>query len=145
MSESWLKSCSRFLKLDPFYGWLSQTIALTLRLDWDNFKAIIIKQTNPLHNSPSLLWTMKSPLKYSSYFCKYILPNIRYTLLEIVPSFLRVCAHLTVFIVPWLLLCNNDNDGNRKYSSSIRCEWIDVYHNNNAYLTNRFFCEHMFL
>ena len=134
------------MKLDTFDRWLSQAIALTLKPGLDKvprqsissslsqlalilvsgddlitygiefFKPTIIKQTNTLYNSPSLLQPTKSPAKYFSHFCGYILSNIRHTSLEILPSFLRVCAHLTASIVPLLILCNNDNNGNGMYS-----------------------------
>ena len=98
------------------------------------FKPIIIKQSSSLHNLPSLLQPTKPPSKYSSHFCNYISSNIRHTSLDILPSLLRVCAHLTASIVLLLTLCSNDNDGNRKCSSSIRYDWMDVYCNSNAYL-----------
>ena len=154
-----------FLKLDTFDGWLSQTRALALKPGLDKilrqsirsslsqtalilvsgddlitygiefFKPTIINQTNPLYNSPSLLQPTKSPAKYSSHLCKYISWNIRHTSLEILSSFLRVCAYLTASIVPLLILSKNDNDGNTNCSSSLQYDWMNVYHNSNVYFT----------
>ena len=124
-------SCNTVTRLEQnpetIYKFLLDPISIDFSF-WDDlitygiefFKSAIIKQTNPLYNSPSLLKPTKSPAKYTSHFSKYILLNIRHTSLEIISSFLKVCAHLIVSIVPLLILCNNHIGVNGKSSSSIR-------------------------
>ena len=42
---------------------------------------------------------------------------------------------MTESILPLLILCNNDNDGNGKFPFSIRYDLMHVYGNSNAYIS----------
>ena len=152
----WLTCSNSFLKLDTFVGWLSRTIALTgkpqlerilreskssvlsqlasmlvsgddfISYGIDSFKPTIMKQTMPLYSSPSSSQPIISPQKYSWRFCKYISSKIIHTSSEIFPSIRNAFAHLTASIVPLLIFCSNDKDGNGKSWSKTLYNWVDV-------------------
>ena len=152
-----------FLKLDTFGGCFSQTIALTrkpklerisreskssalsqlasmlvsgddfITYGIDLFKPTIMKQTMPVYSSPSSSQPIISPSKCSWLFSKYISSKIIHTSSEIFPSIRNALAHLTASIVPLLIFCSNDKDGNGKSWSETLYDWIDVYLNNKLY------------
>ena len=72
--------------------------------------------------------------KYPRLFCKSISSKIRHTSSEIFRSICNAFAHLTASIVPLLIFCSNDKDGNWKSSSKIYLyDWIGVSCNNKLY------------
>ena len=163
-SGFWLTCSNGFLKLDTSDGWLLQTIALTrkpqleriskdskssvlsqlasmlvsgddfITYGIDSFKPTIMKQTILLCSSLSSSQPIISLQKYSWLFCKYISSKIIHTSSEVFPSIRNAFAHLTTSIVPLLVLCSNDKDGNGKSWSKTLYNWIDVSLNNKLYL-----------
>ena len=100
----------------------------------DSFKPTTMKQTMALYSSPSLSKPIISSPKYPRLFCKSISSKIRHTSSEIFRSICNAFGHLTASIVPLLIFCSNDKDGNWKSSSKIYLyDWIGVSCNNKLY------------
>ena len=100
----------------------------------DSFKPTTMKQTMALYSSSLSSKPIISSPKYSPLFCKSISSKIRYTSSEKFRSICNAFAHLNASIVPLLIFCSNDKDGNGKSLSKIYLyDWIDVYFNNKLY------------
>ena len=80
----------------------------------------------PLYSSPSSSKPVISPQKYSWLFCKHISSKIIHTPLEIFPSIRNAFAHLTALMIPLLIFCSNDKDGNGKSWSKTLYDWIEM-------------------
>ena len=148
-SRFWLTCSNSFLKLGTFDGWLSQTIALKRKLQFerisreskssvlsqfpsllvsgddiitygiDSFKPTTMKQTMALYSSSLSSKPIISSPKYSRLFCKSISSKIRYTSSEKFRSICNAFAYLNAPIVPLLISRSNDKDGNGKSLSKI--------------------------